>query len=395
MSSRTIDVEETPHILTAVQDVSEQRRLEAQLVQSQKLEAVGRLAGGVAHDFNNLLTAVMGYCDLLSPTFAPNDARARDVAEIRGAAQRGATLTKQLLGFARQQTRAPREVELSTVVRDLRGLWRGLLTKGFDLRTELDRTAGTALIDPGQLEQVVTNLVVNARDAMPNGGPITIRTRREGAEILLEVTDAGTGIPAHVRPHIFEPFFTTKEVGKGSGLGLATCYGIVRQAAGSIRAFDAAHGGTTIQVRLPRVGERLDQSNESASVVPQSPPNGTRRVIVVEDDDMVRGVTRTLLERAGYQVEAMSGAPEALSRLLMDDAHFDLVVSDIVMPRMSGPAFARVLAATHPDLPILFMSGYTADETMREDIAALGHPFLAKPYTTEDLLNAAANAIPQ
>jgi CheY-like chemotaxis protein len=167
----------------------------------------------------------------------------------------------------------------------------------------------------------------------------------------------------------------------------------VNQAGGSIRALDAADGGTTIQVRLPRVGEHLAQSNETATVAPQRSPNGTRRIMVVEDDDMVRGVTRTLLERGGYQVEAMSGAAEALSRLLMEDAHFDLVVSDIVMPRMSGPAFARVLAATHPEMPILFMSGYTADEAMREDISALGHPFLAKPYTTEDLLSAAAKAI--
>ncbi|MFN0180368.1 MAG: ATP-binding protein [Gemmatimonadales bacterium] len=392
MAARVVDVDGVSHMLTVIQDLSVQRQLEAQLVQSQKLEAVGRLAGGVAHDFNNLLTAVIGYGELLNATLTESDERRDDVGEILNAARRGATLTRQLLGFARQQNAAPRVVNVNDVVRGIERMLKPLIGEDVTITSDLDPAIGTVMIDPGQLEQVITNLAVNARDAMTGGGTLTLRTSDNGVEVCLEVTDTGAGIPDDVKAHIFEPFFTTKDVGKGTGLGLATCYGIVRQAGGTIRCDSTIGRGTTFRVMLPRLGQRADRlASDPKGSLPAV--TGVRRILVVEDDDMVRAITTAILEDGGYQVVAREGPSPALAYLLEGADPIDLVVSDIVMPRMSGPAFGRVLATTHPALPMLFISGYNPDEATRNDLSGLGHPFLAKPFSREDLLRAVAHGL--
>ncbi|MGE3618542.1 MAG: ATP-binding protein, partial [Gemmatimonadales bacterium] len=392
VSARMVDVDGVSHLLTVMQDLTVQRRLEAQLLQAQKLEAVGRLAGGVAHDFNNLLTAVIGYGELLKASLGDSDQRRREVAEILKAARRGATLTRQLLGFARQQAAAPKAVDVNTVVREMEGLLRPLIGEDVIMATDLDPAIGTVMIDPGQLEQVVTNLVVNARDAMAAGGALTIRTRDEGDSVVLEVADTGSGMSEEVKAHIFDPFFTTKEPGKGTGLGLATCYGIVRQAGGAIHCESTVGAGTSFLVTLPRlVGPADARVLETPAAVPAA--NGSRRILVVEDDDMVRTITMAILADGGYRVEARNGPSAALAYLLEEGARVDLVVSDIVMPNMSGPAFGRALAVTHPALPMLFISGYNPDDETRNDLSRLGHPFLAKPFTREGLLRAVGDRL--
>ena len=393
MAARVIEVDDEPHMLTVIQDLSVQRQLEAKLLQSQKLEAVGRLAGGVAHDFNNLLTAVIGYGELLAASFDEPDERVDDVREILNAARRGAILTRQLLGFARQQSTAPRVVDVNEVVRNLQRMLVPLIGADVTITTDLDPSVGTVMIDPGQLEQVITNLAVNARDAMPGGGRLTIATRDEGDHVVLAVTDTGVGIPDEIKAHIFEPFFTTKDVGQGTGLGLATCYGIAQQAGGTIQCDSAVGEGTTFRVRLPRHGERTaGPVGEKAEPLPAI-ERGVRRIMVVEDDEMVRRITAAILEDGGYHVVAREGPSAAFAHLLEAPDPIDLVVSDIVMPRMSGPAFGRVLATTHPGLPMLFISGYTPDEKLRSDLSVLGHPFLAKPFTRDGLLQAVASGL--
>ncbi len=247
-----IEIDHEPHLLTVVQDVSAERRLEAKLAQAQRLEAVGRLAGGVAHDFNNLLTAVIGYAQQIRHSFAVEDPRQHDVEEILVAAKRGATLTRQLLGFARRQPSLPRVVDVNQVVRGLRGMFRSLIGEDVEVVTALDHNIGSVMIDPGQLEQVITNLALNARDAMPDGGTLTIRTHDDGTSVSLSVTDNGCGIAPDVLAQIFDPFFTTKSFGEGTGLGLATSYGIVQQAGGTIRVESVLGKGSTFHVSLPR-----------------------------------------------------------------------------------------------------------------------------------------------
>ena len=395
IAARRIDVDGKPHILTVVQDLTAQRQLEAKLAQAQKLEAVGRLAGGVAHDFNNLLTAVLSYGELLNASFDERDDRRRDVEEILNAGRRGARLTRQLLGFARQQSTAPRAVNLNDVVRGLEGMLRPLIGTDVEMITELDPTVGTVMIDPGQVEQVITNLVLNARDAMPDGGTLVIRTADSHRSVGLTVTDSGMGISEADRARIFEPFFTTKAMGKGTGLGLATCYGIVNQAGGTIDCVSERSQGTTFRVVLPRLGERAATAPPLQKGATVSTLRGGQRLMVVEDDPMVRGITTSVLESGGYEVVAVEGPSLALAHLLEARQTIDLVISDIVMPRISGPAFGRVLKTTHPDMRILFMSGYTGDELVRHDLSSLGHPFLPKPFTPGELLEAVENALSQ
>ena len=395
LAARRVDIDTVPHVLTVVQDLSAQRHLEGQLVQAQKLEAVGRLAGGVAHDFNNLLTAVMSYGELLKASFEVADDRRSDVDEILNAGRRGAQLTKQLLGFARRQSTVPRVVNVNEVIDGLARMLKPLIGTDVEVVTDLDSALGTVRIDPGQIEQVITNLVLNARDAMPEGGTLTIRTIDGHRSIALTVTDTGSGISAKDRVRIFEPFFTTKSMDKGTGLGLATCYGIVNQAGGTIECESARGRGTTFRVTLPRLSEpaHVPAPYRDPVVVPHV--GAPQRIMVVEDDEMVRDITKSVLESGGYQVVSVEGPSLALAHLLETQEPIDLVISDIVMPRISGPAFGRVLATTHPDMQILFMSGYTGDELIRHDLSSLGHPFLAKPFTPNDLLRAVAGALNQ
>ncbi|MEZ4455504.1 MAG: ATP-binding protein [Gemmatimonadales bacterium] len=392
MAARTIDLEGEPHTLYVLQDLSERRALEAQLAQAQKLEAIGRLAGGVAHDFNNLLTAVIGYTELLRDSMSENDRRRLEAEEILKAAQRGAGLTQQLLGFARQQVSAPQAVVVNTRIWELEGLLRPLIGEDVILTTDLHPDAGTVLIDPGQLEQVITNLVVNARDAMPSGGLLAIRTRTDGRQVAIEVRDTGTGITEADQRRIFEPFFTTKAVGQGTGLGLATCYGIVSQAGGTIECDSEVGIGTVFRVSLPRLGDAVVPLPQLPSARPIPIREQAGRIMVIEDESMVRATTAAILRSGGYEVVEHEDPRVALTQLTASDERIDLILSDIVMPGMSGPAFARELARDRADIPILFMSGYNPEHTL-ENPAEMGYGFLAKPFTREQLLRAVAEEL--
>ncbi len=392
-SVRMIEVDDEPHLLTVVQDVSTERRLEAKRAQAQRLESVGRLAGGVAHDFNNLLTAVIGYAQQIRHSLPPDDPRHHDVEEILVAAKRGATLTRQLLGFARRQPSQPREVDVNQVVRGLRGMFRSLIGEDVQVITALDDGIGSVMIDPGQLEQVITNLAINARDAMPDGGVLTIRTHDDGTTVSLEVADNGCGIDDEVLTHIFDPFFTTKSFGGGTGLGLATSYGIVQQAGGTIRVESSVGKGSTFHVELPRHGDPSKGANRAKNRVRAPMGHPTQHILIVEDDDSVRRTVLAMVQQAGFSAVAVDGASKALAHLLEAPKETDLVICDVVMPHLSGPAFAHVLATTHPGLRVLFMSGYAPDGEMRRTLATLGHPFVAKPFTGEELTDAIATAL--
>ncbi len=392
-SVRMIEIDDEPHLLTVVQDVSTERRLEAKLAQAQRLESVGRLAGGVAHDFNNLLTAVIGYAQAVRHSLAPEDPRHHDVEEILVAARRGATLTRQLLGFARRQPSQPREVDVNQVVRGLGGMFRSLIGEDVQVITALDDRIGSVMIDPGQLEQVITNLAINARDAMPDGGVLTIRTHDDGTTICLEVADNGDGIDDEVLAHIFDPFFTTKSFGGGTGLGLATSYGIVQQAGGTIRVESSVGSGSTFIVEIPRYGDSPVPMQEERARPRSTSRDATQRILIVEDDGSVRRAVTAIVQRGGYSAVAVDGAFKALAHLLESPTQTNLVICDVVMPRLSGPAFAHVLATTHPELRVLFMSGYAPDGEVQRALQTLGHRFVAKPFTDEELLDAIAGAL--
>lgn len=381
-SARLLEVRGETLLISIFRDLSQQRNLEAQLLQTQKLEAVGRLAGGVAHDFNNLMTAVSGYAELIKGSLPADDPRRDEVEEILRASERGAEVTRQLLGFARRQIVRPRVVEINDVVTGLQRMLKPLIGEDVRLVTRLDPDAGTVRIDPGQLEQVVTNLAVNARDAMPQGGTLTIQTAGRGDRVMLEVGDTGVGITPEVRANLFEPFFTTKEPGTGSGLGLATCYGIIRQAGGSIDVESEPGQGARFRVWLPAAAEPADRVSRP---VPAVPAGGHERILVVEDDASVRQIVVRVLERGGYQVVATANGAEALA-WLGNGGQADLVVSDVVMPEMGGRVLAEEIRKIRPDLKVLFISGYTDDRLVREAIATSGRAFLAKPFTGMELL---------
>ena len=370
----------------AIVDVTEQRRaqdeqrqLGERLRQAQKMEAIGRLAAGVAHDFNNLLTIVAGETDLLrrDRTLAPS---AREgVDQIADAARRAASLTKQLLAFSRQQSLAPRVLAVDAVIGELVELLRRALPTGVELRTELGARDGRILVDRGQLEQVLLNLVVNARDAIRGPGTVTIATRDEPKAVVFEVRDTGVGMSPELQGRIFEPFFTTKELGHGTGLGLSTVYGIVNQSGGRIDVGSAPGVGTTFTVRLPRaeLGAELAETPPPRS----SPRGAVETILVVEDDAMVRRVVRRILEEHRYRVVDVAAADEALV-ICHDAAHaVDLLVSDLHLPRMSGGELARRVRQIRPDLRILFMSGW-ADE---RSLAGLRVPVLEKPFDDASL----------
>jgi len=379
-----------------VRDITTQRQLEAQLVQAQKMEAIGRLAGGVAHDFNNLLTVILSYSELLLEELPKDSSNRDDIGQIRKAAQGASELTRQLLAFSRQQVLEPKVVDLNAAVTGIERLLARVLREDIQLRCTLAADAGTVRVDPGQLEQVIMNLAVNARDAMPNGGRLTVETANvdldetymqarplaaPGRYVMLAVTDTGTGMDAATQARIFEPFFTTKEVGKGTGLGLATVQGIVQQSGGFIWVYSEPNHGTCFKVYLPRVDAPV---SEVAAVAGDS-IMGTETVLVVEDVEAVRAVTRRMLERYGYRVlEAADG--EAAIRLAANSAeHIHLLLTDVVMPNVSGRDLAEMFAKTFPSSKVLFMSGYTDDAIVRHGILQEGIAYLQKPFTPESL----------
>jgi len=373
--------------VAAVRDVTDRVRLEDQLRQAQKMEAVGRLAGGVAHDFNNLLTTILGFSELLSDGFAADDPRRGEVEEIRRAGERAAALTNQLLAFSRKQILAPEVIDLNHVVRGLEGMLRRVIGEHIELVTTLEGALGSVRADPGQIEQVVVNLAVNARDAMPDGGTLTIETRNvESCRVQLSIRDTGHGMSAETRSHLFEPFFTTKEKGKGTGLGLSTVYGVIRQAGGEVEVESATGEGTAIRITLPcaETEARTASSSDSSRRAPEETP-ATETILLVEDEATVRQLARRFLEAKGYSVLEAPNGNEALERAASHAHRIDLLVTDLVMPGMSGREVAQRLSALRPGLKVLFVSGYTDDLAIRRSVAESDVPFLQKPFTADAL----------
>ncbi len=366
---------------------------EAQLRQAQKMEAVGRLAGGVAHDFNNVLTAVFGYVDLLREELPANSGAQADLAEVRKAAERAAGLTRQLLAFSRQQVLESVVLNVNDVIEDFEKMLRRLIGEDLKLRLALTQDAGNVRADPGQLQQVIMNLVVNARDAMPTGGSLIIETANAdlteqyaelhqpviaGRYVMLAVSDSGTGMSPEVKARIFEPFFTTKEKGRGTGLGLSTVYGIVKQSGGYIWAYSEVGRGTTFKIYLPRVdapAEPLSKPKENGS------PAGTETILLAEDDPILRPLARALLEKSGYAVLEGEDAESALAAARAHTGPIHLLVADVVMPGPSGRELARRLAVFRPETKVLYVSGYTDDAIVHHGILEPGLNFLQKPFT--------------
>jgi PAS domain S-box-containing protein len=371
---------------------------EEQLRQSQKLEAVGQLAGGVAHDFNNLLTVINGYSDLLLRKLNQGDPLRLNIEEIKKAGERAASLTRQLLAFSRRQVLQPKVLKLNAVVSDVDKMLRRLIGEDIDLLTVLEPSLGQIKADPGQIEQVILNLAVNARDAMPQGGKLTIETRnvhldnqyarkhlsiRPGHYVMLAVSDTGCGMDSETQAHMFEPFFTTKGQGKGTGLGLSTVYGIVKQSGGNIWVYSEVGKGTTFKVYLPRIDEVVE--SEEARDTPGELPQGRETVLLTEDEEQVRRMTRVILEMSGYQVLEAKSGDEALSIYKQHEGQIDLVMTDVVMPQMSGRELARNLETLHPGIKVLYMSGYTDDAIVRHGLLDQEIVFLQKPFTPDAL----------
>ena len=390
-------------VLLTLKGANDNPHLNQQMLQATKMQAVGQLAGGIAHDFNNILTAIIGSCDLMLLRHQPGDSDYDDIQQVRSNTNRAANLTRQLLAFSRQQTLRPQFLNLSDIVSDVSHLLQRLIGEKITLDVQHGRGLGTVRADPVQLEQVIVNLAVNARDAMPAGGTLTIATRAVGPEdvavfgdgamppgeyCLLSVEDTGTGIPADVLPKIFDPFFTTKDVGQGTGLGLATVYGIVKQSGGYVFAESAVGQGTRFSVYLPVQHGEVEQAKPAATQGARSLHWGSGTILLVEDEDMVRAVAERALARAGYTVVTAANGEDGLERFA-ELAEVDLLVSDVMMPQMDGPTMAGEIRRKRPDLPVLFMSGY-AEAQLRESIALSNVAFLAKPFSVAQLVEAVA-----
>ena len=384
--------------LSVGEDITEHARLEEQYRQAQKMEAVGRLAGGVAHDFNNLLTVISSYAEILRDDLPPGDARLQDVEPIIQAAAGAAGLTRQLLAFSRQQVIQPRAVALEEVVAQSEKLLRRVIGEDIALSTALGATPSVTQIDPGQLEQVIMNLAVNARDAMPKGGRLTIETRlvdldadyakahwpaTAGRFAMLSMTDTGLGMDAATQAQIFEPFFTTKEAGKGTGLGLATVYGIVKQSGGFIWVYSEPGQGTTFKLYFPAVEEPAETG--VLHPVLAEVTRGSETILLCEDAAAVRAVSREILERSGYTVLEAPTGRAALDLVAKRRAPIALLITDVVMPEMSGKQLADAFKALRPESRVLYMSGYTDDAIVRHGVLEPGIAYLQKPFSIDDL----------
>jgi PAS domain S-box-containing protein len=388
-----------------VRDTTERKRVEealraseAQLRQSQKLEAVGQLAGGVAHDFNNLLTAISGYSDLLLQRLPADSPFRAHVTEIKKAGDRAANLTRQLLAFSRKQILEPKVLDLNALITNLEKMLRRLIGEDIDLITIAEPGLGQVKADPGQMEQIVTNLIVNARDAMPTGGKLTVQTTNvvltedyaqthhpvvPGSYVLLAISDTGTGMDAETRQRVFEPFFTTKSAGKGTGLGLSTAYGIVKQSGGYIWAYSEPGQGSTFEVYLPRINAAREA--EAAELSAQPLARGTETLLLVEDEEQVRQIAEEILRSAGYEVLVAANGDQALEIAQQRNGKIDLTLTDVVMPRMSGPELISRLSPLRQQMKVLYMSGYTDDAIIRHGLLDKTIEFIQKPFTADAL----------
>ena len=376
--------------------VREQSRA-VQREQSQRLESVGRLAGGIAHDFNNMLTAINGYSDLTLRQLDPDDPLRVNVEEIKKAGERSALLTRQLLAFSRRQVLKPRVIDLNQIVTDTSAMLRRMIGEDIELEICLSDDLGSVEADPGQLTQVITNLAVNSRDAMPNGGQITIEVSNQlidegyaekhvavkaGSYVMLAISDTGVGMTAEVKEHLFEPFYTTKETGQGTGLGLSTVYGIVKQSGGYVWVYSEPNQGSTVKVYLPRADKEIDDLK--ADEFPQD-LHGSETILLVEDEEIVRDLSKQILESCGYHVVEASDGAEASAICQQDDQSFDLLLTDVVMPKMSGRQLVQNLETIRPGLKVLYMSGYTDDSIVRHGVIDPGENYIQKPFTFNGL----------
>jgi len=384
-------------VLVVVEDITEQRQLEERLRQSQKMEAVGTLAGGVAHDFNNLLTVISGYSELLHERLGPESNLLAEVDEIQKASERAASLTRQLLAFSRKQMLRPQPISLNAAVSDIEPMLRRLIGEHISLHLALDPGSRMVKADPSQIEQVILNLAVNARDAMPNGGRLTIETReveldeiyarrhgivKAGCYVLLEVSDTGQGMDKETLSHLFEPFFTTKQMGRGTGLGLSTVYGIVRQSGGYIWAYSKPGQGSTFKIYLPVLAQASAQPSPEPELISAV---GTETILVVEDEASLRRMVHEALSHYGYRVLEAEGGDEALTLARSYSGPVQLLLTDVVMPGMNGRELARRLRRTHPGLKCLLVSGYARSDVFRSRKGGSGVGFLQKPFTAETL----------
>lgn len=381
-------------ILGTYEDITSQKHLAEQSAHRERLEAIGRLAGGVAHDFNNMLTAILGGLDLLQPVAEADPEHAESIAEIRKASEQAADLTRQLLAFARKQISQPEVLDPNHRIHDVQRLIQRLLGENITVRTSLADDVWPVRIDPGQLEQLLVNLAVNARDAMPQGGTLTVKTSNvflderyranhpdvtPGAYVRIVVSDTGDGVKESIQRHVFEPFFTTKDAGTGTGLGLATCHGIVKQNGGHIWLYSEPGEGATFEIYLPPAPEHKVEAPAPRRVA--SDLRGDETILLVEDENLVRGVGVATFRKLGYRVlEAATGA-EALGVATRHAGSIDAVVCDVVLPDMRGPEVAGQISERDPEVCVLFVSGYTEDRIVTEGVVQRDINFLQKPYT--------------
>ncbi len=412
--------EELSHALEELRiEMRRRRDVEDQLLQAQKMEAIGRLAGGVAHDFNNLLTVILGYSELLREESAGNPTALEFVSEIRKSADRASSLTNQLLAFSRRQVSVPRVLDLNEVVLQIEKMLHRIIGEDVQLNLRLADGLPFVKVDPSHIDQVIMNLAVNSRDAMPQGGRLTLETAAvrwsseygdghpnlpAGDYVMLAVSDNGCGMDAVTRGRLFEPFFTTKEKGKGTGLGLSIVYGIVRQSGGDILVYSEPGQGTVFKIYLPAAAggpegapaptepARPETAGANTAEGPAGPPQAAKTILLVEDEVQVRSLTRTMLSKLGYQVIDAGSAAEALELLDRTSEPISLLLVDIVMPEMSGPQLAQRVLALRPAIPVLFMSGYT-DGMVEQGLLDSGTPFIQKPFTAEGLAQRVREAL--
>jgi two-component system cell cycle sensor histidine kinase/response regulator CckA len=392
-----IETGEGPFAIAFVSDITERKRLEEQLLHAQKMEAVGRLAGGVAHDFNNMLTIILGYDRMMLDRLSPQDPIRGYAEEVAKAAERAGALTAQLLAFSRRQVMHLRVVGVNELLANSEKMLRRLIGENIEFRLEVDPGAGNVRADPGQVEQIVLNLAINARDAMPDGGKLTIETGavhldesyakthlgvRPGDYVMIAVSDTGHGMDAETKRHIFEPFFTTKEQGKGTGLGLATVYGTVKQSGGDIWVYSEPGRGTTFKIYFPRIAEAASPDLRSAR-----PParQGAETILVVEDEKGVRDLMAEMLRQQGYTVLAAADPQEAIEISQQYPGEIHMLATDVVMPKMSGHQLAEQLLPARPGIKVLYLSGYTENAIVHHGVLEPGVEFLAKPFSQQAL----------